>query len=91
MVNARAAIINRETQASITPEQIAEALQTLARQDQVGIYLDSHKGHIPCFLVVDSRIKTGTAFDVEQRSGASTSYAEALEKCRAANFGEGIK
>lgn len=75
--------------ADLTPEQIANALQALAERDQVGIYVDTHKGNRACFQVIESRIIAGTALEVEQRSGCSHDYAEALAACRAAEFTDG--
>lgn len=77
--------------ADLLPAQIADAIEALARHDQVAIYIDSHKGSRACFQVIESRIIAGTALEVEQRSGCSHDYAAALAACRAAEFSGGAK
>jgi len=79
-----ARIIDRETRTDLTPEQIADALRELARRDQVGIYVDTHKGR-PCYFhVVETR-------DTDQRDGVGPTYDAALAACRAAEFKETAK
>lgn len=75
--------------ADLLPAQIADALQALAKRDDVAIHVRSHRGQDVHYHVVETRLVSRDPIAHDSRSGVGSDYAAALSACRAAEFGKG--